>query len=232
MNVMKKMIIFLVLFLLISFSTSIAAENNWKLNHKLDHKAVRGENAAELWENFGSSSFIETALVYNRVNLGGPILKSYDRFAKNYKVEDHNKNKEYQEKNKSFYPFAEYIKIIYNGFDSNNNIHLKIYKSYTSNEEYMYKYINSLVDTTESESNEKEFEDEMKRLNIKNMDKMKEIYVKSSLLDGEFVFEFEDDYQEYIVAADKEIIFEDDLIPNFIINTNPDDSTISIQIID
>jgi hypothetical protein len=232
MNVMKKMIIFLVLFLLISFSTSIAAENNWELYQKLDYKSVEGENPAELWENSESDSIIDTALVYKKVNLGGPILKSYNRFAKNHEVAEHNKNEEYQEKNKTFYPFNRYIKIIYNGFDSKNNIHLKVYENYINNRKEMYSDINRKANLIDDETHKEVFEKEKERLNIKNMAKMKDVFIKSSFLGSEFSFEFNKNYKEYIVSSDKVIIFDNSLIPNFKININSDNSTINIKIVD
>jgi hypothetical protein len=64
------------------------------------------------------------------------------------------------------------------------------------------------------------------------MNKMKDVAIKFILLDDEFYLKFGDDYQEYIVSTNKVIIFEDDLIPNFKINTNSDNSTISVQIIE
>lgn len=232
MNMMKKMIIFLVLFLMISFSISIAAENNWELYQKLDHKFVYGESDAELWETIDSASFIETALVYNRVNLGGSVLKSYNRFAKNYEVDEHNKNDQYQEKNKKFYPFFKYTEIIYGGFDSNNNIRLRVYNNNINDRKKIYSEVNQDVNFAQKEASEKLLEEDMVRLKIMNMDKMKDVFIKTMLLMDESYLEFEKDYKEYIVSVDKVIIFDNNLIPNFKIKTNSDNSTIKIQIVD
>jgi hypothetical protein len=228
---MKKMIVFLVLLIMIFFSTSIAAENNWELYQKLDHLSVNRETDAELWETVDSARIIETSLIYNKVSLGGTILRSYDRYAKNHEVSEYGKNENYEEKNKRFYPFDRLSKVTYAGYDSNNNIYLRVYKGTSTKE--TYSYINRISNNFATEKKEKErYEKIMERIKISNMNKMKDVAIKFILLDDEFYLKFGDDYQEYIVSTNKVIIFEDDLIPNFKINTNSDNSTISVQIIE
>lgn len=227
----KGWVIFLILLSMLFAFNSVTAKNNWELYQKLDHLSVNRETDAELWETIDSARIIETSLIYNKVNLGGTILRSYDRYAKNHEVSEYGKNNQYEEKNKRFYPFNRISKITYAGHDSNDNIYLRVYKDASTKE--TYSYINEISNNFAKEKKEqKRYEKIMERIKIPTMNKMKEVAIKFILLDDDFYLKFGDDYQEYIVSANKVIIFEDDLIPNFKITTNSKNSSINIEIVD
>jgi hypothetical protein len=228
---MKKiLIVFLILFIL---SSSATAARNWEKQYTLDNLFIDSTANGELWETIDKADRINTALVYNKVKIGQPLLISYSRYGANAEISEYYKNEEFIKENQRFYPTGSYLKMVYMGQDAQNNIRLKVYDHYYGNEKKLYKRINSLIE--EDYPSEEDKEGMLERTGIESEKKLKEVIVKIITLDSDYYyFDLDTDsapYDDFQLSSNKILKFWDESIPPIKIKTNMIDSTIKVEIV-
>lgn len=202
----RKIVLFtiLLLFSLCFINVNVEASNSFTWERS------SSDNSKELWVSKGNNIGINYKLLnHNKVSIGGTLINSYN-YLEN--IENAKKYNDFPIKSENipFYP-SEFMKIVYNGYDTEGNIYLKVYRQTTNDDDFkkIIKDVNEL------------FEDvnESKRLD------------KVNLLNDIILKEEYKNYDEHIVNPSKIIKFDDALIPPFKIKTNDSNSDISIELL-
>lgn len=202
----RKIVLFAILLLFSSCFININAQTSNSFTWEISSS----DNSKELWKSKGYNIGLNYKLLnHNKVSIGGTLINSY-----NY-LENIENAKRYNDfpinsENIPFYP-SEFIKIVYNGYDTEGNIYLKIYRQTTNDDDFkkIIKDVNELFGNINE---------------AKKLDKVR-------LLDNIILKDEYKNYEKYIVDTSKIIKFDDELIPPFKIKTNNSNSDISIELI-
>lgn len=226
----KTLILFLILFI---FVLPVAAERNWEKQYTLDDLYIDSTAEGDLWETVDKADRVNTALVYDKVKIGNPVLTSYSRYGKNAEINDYYKNDYFIKDNQKFYPTGSYLKIIYMGQDSQGNIKLRIYDHYSGNREKIYSRINDLIEKENFMEKDK-VEGMLSRTDIESKRDLKEVLIKILTLNSEYYYfrldTKTDPYNDFELTSSKTIEFGNGLIPPLKITTNRNNSTIKVEV--
>lgn len=231
---MKKVFFITVICLLILSQITLAEE--WGLVTKLDNFYKDEEINAELWETSseGVISNKNNALVKNNVSLNGVIVKSYESYTQKSDIIKP-LSAEVKEKNKKYYPNYNYLKIIYSGFNK-SSIFLTIYKEElgAKKRSEVFGKINSISNDLDNMLKEesKKLINTMRRLDISDKKKIKDIAVKQNMLMHDHYLGFNNYNREKIeINTSKILKFDNDLIPDLRIQLNKRDSDIKVEVV-